>query len=55
MQPPTERAAGKGPPWGVTLEDYEGLLVGEDGEGGWKKVYEGEGGERGRVCVWERL
>ena len=51
IQPPAVRAEGKGPPWAVTVEDYVELLEGK----GWKKVYEGEGGDKGRLCVWERV
>lgn len=39
----------KGPPWGVSVSEYEEVLG-----AAFKKVHEGPGGENGRIAVWER-
>ncbi|KAL7413338.1 S-adenosyl-L-methionine-dependent methyltransferase [Mrakia frigida] len=46
-----EMAKGTGPPWGLNMEIYQTLLPEES----WKKVWDGEGGEKGRLVVWERV
>lgn len=48
------KGTGKGPPWEVDVGVYEGLLL-EEQAGKWVKKWEGDGGDIGRLVVWERI